>query len=37
MNADGTNPHPLLTADVLAQNGIELQYSGVDEKMLSWR
>jgi Tol biopolymer transport system component len=37
MNADGGNQHPLLTADVLAANGIALRYNGVDERMLSWR
>lgn len=37
MNSDGSNPHPLLTAGALAQNGIALNYSGVNEQMLSWR
>jgi Tol biopolymer transport system component len=37
MNADGSNPHVLLTANTLAQNGIALQYAGVDEQMLTWR
>lgn len=37
MNADGSNQHPLLTAETLAANGITLKYSGVDEQMLSWR
>lgn len=37
MNADGSNQHPLLTAETLAQNGITLTYGGADEQMLSWR
>jgi TolB protein len=35
MNADGTNPHPLLPGEV--QAGLKLQYNGMDERMLSWR
>jgi Tol biopolymer transport system component len=37
MNADGSNQHPLLTAETLAQNGITLQYNGADEQMLTWQ
>ncbi len=35
MNADGSNPHPLLSADALA--GLKLQYNGMEERMVSWR
>jgi TolB protein len=35
MNADGTNPHPLLPADVQAE--LKLQYNGMEERMVSWR
>ena len=35
MNADGTNPHPLLPGDV--QAGLKLQYNGMEERMVSWR
>jgi len=35
MNANGTNPHPLLPADV--QAGLKLQYNGMEERMVSWR
>jgi uncharacterized protein YraI len=35
MNADGSNPQPLVTAEML--NGIPLVYNGVDEQMLSWQ
>jgi uncharacterized protein YgiM (DUF1202 family) len=35
MNADGTNQHPLLTAAALS--GLDVQYNGVDERVLSWR
>jgi len=35
INADGTNPHPLLPGEV--QAGLKLQYNGMDERMLSWR
>lgn len=35
MNADGTNPQPLLPKNALAD--IDLQYYGVDEQVLSWR
>jgi sugar lactone lactonase YvrE len=35
MNADGTNPHPLLPSDV--QAGLKLQYNGMEERMVSWR
>jgi dipeptidyl aminopeptidase/acylaminoacyl peptidase len=34
MNADGSNQHPLFAPGVLA--GIDLQYHGVDERVLSW-
>jgi dipeptidyl aminopeptidase/acylaminoacyl peptidase len=34
MNADGSNQHALLSGDVLA--GLNLQYNGMDERMLSW-
>jgi Tol biopolymer transport system component len=37
MNADGSNPQPLLSADTLAAAGISLSYKGVAEQMLSWR
>jgi Tol biopolymer transport system component len=35
MNADGTNPHPLLPGDV--QAGLQLRYDGMEERMVSWR
>jgi dipeptidyl aminopeptidase/acylaminoacyl peptidase len=35
MNADGTNPHPLLPDDV--QAGLKLRYDGMEERMVSWR
>jgi Tol biopolymer transport system component len=35
MNADGSNQQPLFSANTLA--GLMLQYSGVDERALSWR
>ncbi len=35
MNADGSNQRPLFPAGALA--GIEIQYNGVGERMLSWR
>jgi ABC-type histidine transport system ATPase subunit len=35
MNADGSNQHPLLAGDV--QAGLNLQYNGMDERMLSWK
>jgi dipeptidyl aminopeptidase/acylaminoacyl peptidase len=35
MNADGTNPHPLLPGEV--QAGLNLQYYGMDEQVLAWR
>jgi uncharacterized protein YgiM (DUF1202 family) len=35
MNADGTNQRPLLTAAALG--GLDIQYNGVDERVLSWR
>jgi hypothetical protein len=35
MNADGSNQRPLFPAGLL--DGITLQYSGMDERMLSWR
>lgn len=35
MQADGSQPRPLLSADMLGD--IALQYSGVDEQSLTWR
>jgi Tol biopolymer transport system component len=35
MNADGSNPRPLLSAVILGD--IALHYNGVDEQMISWR
>jgi Tol biopolymer transport system component len=35
MNADGSNQHPLVTAEML--DGVTLQYNGMDERVLSWR
>jgi len=35
MNADGTNPQPLLPENALAD--INLQYNGVNEQVLSWK
>jgi dipeptidyl aminopeptidase/acylaminoacyl peptidase len=35
MNADGSNPHPLLPSAVQAQ--LNLQYDGMEERMLSWQ
>jgi dipeptidyl aminopeptidase/acylaminoacyl peptidase len=35
MNADGTNPHPLLPSDI--QAGLKLQYNGMEERMVAWR
>jgi dipeptidyl aminopeptidase/acylaminoacyl peptidase len=35
MDADGSNQHPLMSSDTL--DGLELQYNGVDERVLSWR
>jgi hypothetical protein len=35
MNADGTNQHPLLSSEVQAQ--LNLQYAGMEERMLSWQ
>jgi dipeptidyl aminopeptidase/acylaminoacyl peptidase len=35
MNADGTNQHPLLPGEAQAQ--LNLQYNGMEERMLSWR
>jgi Tol biopolymer transport system component len=35
MNADGSNQRPLFPAGLL--DSIRLQYSGMDERMLSWR
>jgi Tol biopolymer transport system component len=35
MNADGTNQHPLLSSEVQAQ--LNLQYDGMEERMLSWQ
>lgn len=36
MNADGSNPRPLLSPAVAAQIG-EIAYNGVDERLISWR
>ena len=35
MNADGSNQKPLLTASALG--GQQIQYNGVDERVISWR
>jgi uncharacterized protein YraI len=35
MNADGSGQHPLLPADTMAK--LNLQYQGVDERVISWR
>ena len=35
MNADGSNQRPLLPASV--QDKLQIQYNGVDERVLSWR
>jgi dipeptidyl aminopeptidase/acylaminoacyl peptidase len=35
MNADGTNQHPLLSGEVQAQ--LNLQYYGMEERVLSWQ
>jgi TolB protein len=35
MNADGSNQHPLLAPQV--QDGLNIQYHGVDERVVSWR
>ncbi len=35
MNADGSNQHPLFPPEV--QEQLNLQYYGMDERMLSWR
>jgi len=35
MNADGSNPHPLFSAEVNAQ--LQLTYNFVDEHVLSWK
>ena len=35
INADGSNQHVLLSRDVLT--GLNLQYNGMDERMLSWQ
>jgi len=34
MNSDGSNPHPLLPDDAAAQ--LDVQYNGVDERLISW-
>jgi hypothetical protein len=34
MNADGSDPHPLLPANVAAQ--LDVEYQGVDERLISW-
>jgi Tol biopolymer transport system component len=34
MNTDGSNQHPLFAPGALA--GIDLQYHGVDERVISW-
>jgi len=35
MNADGSNQHPLTSSSAL--NGLNIQYNGVDERVISWR
>jgi Tol biopolymer transport system component len=35
VNADGSNQHPLVSADAL--DGVTLQYNGMNERMLSWQ
>lgn len=35
MNADGSNPQPLLSAEAAAQ--LDIDYNGMDEKLISWR
>jgi hypothetical protein len=35
MNADGSNQHPLVTAEALGGAGI--RYDGMDERVISWR
>lgn len=35
MNANGSNPHPLMPASV--QDRLDIQYHGVDERVISWR
>jgi hypothetical protein len=35
MNADGSNQTPLISSETLA--GVELTYSGVNERILSWQ
>jgi uncharacterized protein YraI len=37
MNADGSNPQPLISAETLAEMDITLQFNGMNERMLSWR
>jgi len=34
-SADGANQHPILTAAALG--GLQIQYDGVDERVISWR
>ena len=35
MNADGSNPHVLVSAATL--DGLQIKYDGVDERVISWR
>jgi hypothetical protein len=35
MGADGSNQQPLLPASTM--DGLAIEYSGVDERVLSWR
>ncbi len=35
MNADGSDPHPILSASQLG--GLTIQYDGADERVISWR
>ncbi|RMF03744.1 MAG: hypothetical protein D6768_05125, partial [Chloroflexi bacterium] len=34
MNADGSNPHPLLSPEV--QSRLTLNYAGVNDRLLNW-
>lgn len=35
MNADGSNPHALLSAELAAQ--LKISYNGMDERLITWR
>lgn len=35
MNADGSNPHALLSAELAAQ--VKISYNGMDERLITWR